>query len=83
MSAIILTTACTEDDATGDATNAPSSPSLTVALDFEGDQSLIEAETTYGFTVSISEAQITNVRVHLSQTGGTLPMERISTYRVR
>ena len=71
MSAIILTTACTEDDATGDATNAPSSPSLTVALDFEGEQSLVEAETTYGFTVSISEAQITNVRVHLSQTGGT------------
>ncbi|MDB4206434.1 hypothetical protein N9773_00520 [Flavobacteriaceae bacterium] len=70
MSAIILTTACTEDDATGDATNAPSSPSLTVALDFEGEQSLVEAETTYGFTVSISEAQITNVRVHLSQTGG-------------
>ena len=70
MSAIILTTACTEDDATGDATNAPSSPSLTVALDFEGEQSLVEAETTYGFTVSISEVQITNVRVHLSQTGG-------------
>ena len=70
MSAIILTTACTEDDATGDATNAPSSPSLTVTLDFEGEQSLVEAETTYGFTVSISEAQITNVRVHLSQTGG-------------
>ena len=37
MSAIILTTACTEDDATGDATNAPSSPSLTVALDFEAE----------------------------------------------
>lgn len=70
LSAIILTTACTEDDATGDATNAPSNPSLTVALDFEGEQSLVEAETTYGFTVSISEAQITNVRVHLSQTGG-------------
>ena len=70
LSAIILTTACTEDDATGDATNAPSSPSLTVALDFEGEQSLVEAETTYGFTVSISEVQITNVRVHLSQTGG-------------
>ena len=70
MSAIILTTACTEDDATGDATNAPSSPSLTVSLDFEAEQSLVEAETTYGFTVSISEAQITNVRVHLSQTGG-------------
>ena len=70
LSAIILTTACTEDDATGDATNAPSSPSLTVSLDFEAEQSLVEAETTYGFTVSISEAQITNVRVHLSQTGG-------------
>lgn len=41
-----------------------------MALDFEGEQSLVEAETTYGFTVSISEAQITNVRVHLSQTGG-------------
>jgi len=70
LSAIILTTACTEDDATGDATNAPSSPSLTVSLDFEAEQSLVETETTYGFTVSISEAQITNVRVHLTQTGG-------------
>ena len=34
MSAIILTTACTEDDATGDATNAPSSPSLSSGIRF-------------------------------------------------
>jgi len=71
LSAIILTTACNEDDATGYSTNTPSSPSLSVTLDFEGTQTLIETEATYGFTVSISEAQITNVNVNLSQTDGT------------
>jgi len=70
--AIIITTACSDNDnATGYSTNIPTAPSLTVTLDFENTQSLVEQEATYGFTVSISEPQITNVRVQLSQTGGT------------
>ena len=53
--AIIITTACsTNDNATGYSTNIPATPSLTVTLDFENSQSLVEQEATYGFTVSIS-----------------------------
>ena len=59
------------DDFAGQATQTASSPSLSVALDFANAQTLIEADNSYNFTVSISETQIANVDVKLSQTGGT------------
>jgi len=62
---------CNEDDALGDSTLTAKSPSLSVTLDFANTQTLIEEDKTYGFTVSISEPQIVNVVVKLSQTGGT------------
>lgn len=71
LSALILTTACNNDDATGYATVTPTNPSLSVALDFANTQTLIEEEVTYGFTVTLSEAQIVDVRVNLSQIDGT------------
>ncbi|OMP30256.1 hypothetical protein [Mangrovimonas sp. DI 80] len=68
--ATIFTTSCSDDDLTGHSTKEPSSPTLSVALDFANSQTLVEEETTYGFTVSISEPQIVAVRVYLEQTGG-------------
>ncbi|WP_053991442.1 hypothetical protein [Mangrovimonas sp. TPBH4] len=68
--ALIVTTACSDDDLTGHSTMEPSTPTLSVALDFANNQTLVEEETTYGFTVSISEPQIVNVRVYLEQTAG-------------
>ena len=45
-------------------------PSLSVALDFDSSISIVEQEATYGFTVSISEPQIVDIRVNLTQIGG-------------
>lgn len=61
---------CSEDDNTGDSTFQVTNPTLTVSLDFANSQTLIEEDITYGFTVSISEPQVVNVAVNLSQTGG-------------
>lgn len=71
LSAFMLTIACNEDDADGDSVSNPSSPSLTVTLDFANSQTLIEQEVEYGFTVSLSTPQLVDVVVYLSQTGGT------------
>ena len=71
MSALILTTACSnDDDATGASTMKATTPSLSVALDFDSSISIVEQEATYGFTVSISEPQIVDIRVNLTQIGG-------------
>jgi len=70
LSAFALFIACNNDDAQGDSTWDIPSPSLNVSLDFANSQTLVEAETTYGFTVSLSEAQLVDVVVNLTQTGG-------------
>ena len=71
LSALALCIACNTDDAQGDSTYNVPSPNLTVSLDFANSQSLVEAETTYGFTVTLSEAQVVDVVVYLTQIGGT------------
>lgn len=62
--------ACDEDTFTEDSVAVVGSPSLTVSLDFANSQSLVEQEATYGFTVSLSETQIADVRVNLTQISG-------------
>ena len=62
--------ACDEDTFTEDSSAVVASPSLTVSLDFDNTVTLVEQETTYGFTVSLSEPQITDVRVNLTQVSG-------------
>jgi hypothetical protein len=71
MSAFALIIGCNEDDLTGDSTKKASSPSLTVALDFASSQTIVEQEASYGFTVTLSEPQIVDVRINLSQIAGT------------
>lgn len=68
---LTLAIACSDDDHTGDSTLVASAPSLDVALEFNDNQTLVETEATYGFTVSISEPQIVDVVVNLAQTEGT------------
>lgn len=63
--------ACSEDDLTGASTLSATAPSLTVSLDFANDQTLVEQEISYGFTVSISEPQIVDININLSMIEGT------------
>lgn len=68
---LLLVMACNEDDLTGASTIKATNPSLSVTLDFANSQSLVEQEATYGFTVTLSEPQIVDTRIYLTQTGGT------------
>lgn len=70
LSALTLTIACSEDDYTGASTQEATNPSLGVTLEFANTQTLVEAEVEFGFTVTISEPQIVDVRVYLTQIGG-------------
>jgi hypothetical protein len=71
LSAFLLMFSCSEDDATGKSTQTPTAPSLTVGIDFNENQSLVETDRTYDFTVNLSEAQIVDVLVNVAQTSGT------------
>jgi hypothetical protein len=66
LSALALTIGCSEtDDATGESTSSPTSPSLSVTLDFPSTQNLVEDDSSFGFTVSLSQPQIAAVDVYL------------------
>ncbi len=71
FSTLVFMLSCSEDDLTGHSTKKIASPTLNVELSFTNEQTLIEREEEYGFTVSISEPQIVNVIVYLNQVGGT------------
>jgi len=66
LSAFVLAFACEDsEDFTGVSTLNPSSPALSVSLDFASSESLVETEADYAFTVSLSQPQITSVVVYL------------------
>lgn len=71
LAILVFVIACNEDDYTGESTLTPVNTSLTVTLDFSNTQSLVERDSTYNFTVTLSEPQIVDVNLFLEQTGGT------------
>jgi hypothetical protein len=71
FSALALIVSCDEDEFTGDSTVEVTNPSLSVELGFANSQTLVEQAATYDFTVTLSEIQIADVRVFLTQTSGT------------
>jgi hypothetical protein len=71
LSTLLLMFSCSEDDANGKSTQTPSAPSLTVAVDFNENQSLIETNSIFDFTVNLTDAQVVDVIVNVSQTSGT------------
>lgn len=70
LSLFVFMTSCDDDEFTGDSTLNASSPSLAVSLSFENNVTLVETDASYSFTVTLSEPQIVNVSVNLSQIGG-------------
>jgi len=71
IGALALIVSCSEDDLTGRSTVEATSPSLSVELGFANSQTLVESETSFPFTVTISEAQVADIRINISQIGGT------------
>lgn len=71
LSAFLLMFSCKDDDNTGQSTLTPTSPLISVTLDFSDNQNFIETESTFDFTVNLSEPQVVNVQVNIAQTAGT------------
>lgn len=68
LSAIIFS--CDENEQTGFSVTSPSSPSLAIDLDFT-NPTLIEDDSEYTYTVTLSETQVVDVKLHVVQIGGT------------
>lgn len=60
---------CDDEDFTGDSTLTPSSPSIAVTV--PNAAAFVEQDTTFTFTVELSEPQVVDVAVYIFQSGGT------------
>jgi hypothetical protein len=69
LSALIIS--CNEDDQTGASKLVPTSPTLTTSLDFTSPVTLVENDSEYTYTVTLSTPQIVDVKLHVNQIGGT------------
>ncbi|WP_297706779.1 Calx-beta domain-containing protein [uncultured Eudoraea sp.] len=69
--ALLTLASCNEDDLQNASTMVPTEPTGSVSLGFSNPTTIIEGDETFDFTVSLSETQIVDVKVFLSQTGGT------------
>ncbi|SDE63902.1 hypothetical protein [Cellulophaga baltica] len=61
---------CDDDQNVDQSTLVPTNPTVSVALSFDNTTTLVEQNADYNFTVSLSEPQVVDVKVYLSQTGG-------------
>ncbi len=68
LGAIIIS--CDEDQQVGASVSTPSSPTISIALGFT-NPTLIENDTEHTYTVTLSETQIVDVKLHVDQIGGT------------
>jgi len=62
---------CSPEDYTGDSTSTPTSPNTTISLDFSSPVELVEDDSVWEYTVSLSEIQIADVKLHVEQVDGT------------
>lgn len=68
LSAAIIS--CDDDDQVGDSQLVPSSPTISIVLGFN-NPTLVEDDSVREYTVTLSEAQIVDVKLHVSQIEGT------------
>ena len=62
---------CESDDALNTSGVTPSNPTISIDLDFASPVLLIEDDSEFTYTVSLSETQIVDTRLYVTQTGGT------------
>ncbi|MCD9019318.1 Calx-beta domain-containing protein [Parachryseolinea silvisoli] len=61
--------ACSDDDKTGESILTPTSPTVNITIDHP-EVTLLEKDSTFEFTVTLSTAQIVDVAVYVNVTGG-------------
>ena len=64
---------CDQEENTGLATLKPTSPTLTVTTDVSS-KSLIEDNSVYAFTATLSEVQLVDTKLYIDQVGGDATM---------
>jgi hypothetical protein len=69
LGAIIIS--CEAEDYTGYSQLTPTSPTTTISLDFSSPVTLVENDQVFNYTVTLSEVQIVDVKLHVEQVGGT------------
>lgn len=68
---LLFVASCTQEENTGDSTLNPTSPTVSIALDFIEPVTLIENDSVFEYTVSLSETQLVDIKLHVSQIDGT------------
>ncbi len=64
-------TGCEDDDNTGYSTLKPASPTITLAKSFADKVTLVEQDSTFEYTLTLSEPQLVDIQVNVAQIGGT------------
>lgn len=70
LATILFTSSCERDDFTGHSQLSPTSPSLSVSGIQQGGYSLVEGDQSFTFDVALSEVQIVDVKLNISQVNG-------------
>lgn len=70
LAMVFFVSSCDDEDNTGYSELTKTNPTITVSGIQDGGYSLIEADTTYKFDVTLSEAQISDISVYVTQTDG-------------
>ncbi|HYG01624.1 MAG TPA: Calx-beta domain-containing protein [Chryseosolibacter sp.] len=65
----LMAFACDKDDLTGDSMLTPTNPTVSVEIE-DADVSFSERDSTFTYTITLSEPQITDVAVTVKQVGG-------------
>ncbi|MBT1689624.1 Calx-beta domain-containing protein [Dawidia soli] len=61
--------ACSDDDQTGDSILTPTAPTVNITIDHP-EVTMLEKDSTFTFTVTLSTPQIVDVAVYVNVTGG-------------
>ncbi|HCC30650.1 MAG TPA: hypothetical protein DEQ03_11450 [Marinilabiliales bacterium] len=73
MAALVssLIISCEKDDNTGAGTLTPATPTISVTPNFTSPESLVENDSVFEYTVTMSVAQLVDVKLNVAQVDGT------------
>jgi len=66
-----LLVGCAKEDNTGQSTLKPTNPTISVEAGFTSPASLVENDSVFEYTVTLSEAQLVDINLNVIQVGGT------------
>lgn len=67
----LLIVSCNKEDNTGYSTLTPTAPTIAIAGGFTSPATLVENDSVFEYTVTLSEAQLVDIKLNVKQVGGT------------